>query len=426
MADRVAVARGMRDLSTETLASIKLVEDSFAKKLTQYAYEPIRLPMLENTALFSRGLGESTDAVSKEMFVFEGGSSSLALRPEGTASCVRAAIAEGLQAGVHRRLWYNGSMFRYERPQRGRYREFYQCGAEALGFNGPDVDAELVQIVEDVLVDLDLRDSISLEINTLGSLDSRIRFRGALVDYFTPLADELDEDSQRRLQDNPMRILDSKNPRVQQLVSSAPLIWDHLDESSRQHFDDFCEDLTRRGIQFEVNRTLVRGLDYYTHAVFEWNTERLGAQKQLGGGGRYDGLCELLGGPSIPASGFAMGVDRMALLLEEIQGQTTTDFQPDVYVLGITDNEQELAIDLAKVLREQTTFRVQSNFGGGKLKLKMRNADRSGARFALIIGEDEASQNLATLKWLREEREQVTLPIPELVTFLTQHIKSPE
>ena len=418
MPERIAVARGMRDLPVNKLQVIRHIEKTFEEVLTAYAYQPIRLPILEQTSLFSRGLGESTDAVSKEMFVFEGETSSLALRPEGTASCVRAVIAEGLQLGTTKKLWYNGSMFRYERPQRGRYREFYQVGAEAIGLSGPDVDGELIQLVEDILNRLDLRQDISLEINTLGSLESRINYRQKLVEYFSPLSGVLDGDSQRRLVDNPLRILDSKNARVQELVHSAPKVWDSLDEASKKHFEELRTDLDRRGIEYQVNSTLVRGLDYYTHGVFEWNTDRLGAQRQVGGGGRYDGLSELLGGPSVPAAGFAMGIDRLALLFAELNENALSSFAPDLYILALTDAQQDVALRVADEIRKSSSLIVQSHFGSGKVKARMRSADRSGAKFALIIGEEEASQNNVSVKCLREDRDQVTLPMAELVPYL--------
>ena len=417
MTDRSPLVRGMRDLYAEELANIRFVETVFSDTLNSYGYELIRLPILERSALFSRGIGESTDAVAKEMFSFDDDSDSLSLRPEGTASCVRAVIDANMYRGNQPKLWYVGSMFRHERPQLGRYREFYQVGAEAFGFDGPDVDAELIRISQDVWESLDVANEITLEINSLGNSDSRMRHRTALVEYLEKYRDELDADSQRRLNQNPLRILDSKNEHTQEIVAEAPSIADYLDDDSTRHFDEFQERLTRLNIQFMVNARLVRGLDYYTHTVFEWNTERLGAQKQVGGGGRYDGLCELLGGAPCPAAGFAIGVDRVALLMDELE-LPTPSASPDVYVLALSEDEEDFALQVATELRAESSFSVRVHHGGGKVKSRMRAADRSGARIALIIGAQEAASNHVSLKWLRIDREQVTVPVTDLHTTL--------
>ena len=407
----------MRDLYADELANIRHVEDVFSDRLVSYGYESIRLPVMERTSLFSRGIGESTDAVSKEMFSFDDDTDSLSLRPEGTASCVRAVIDANLYRGNQPKLWYVGSMFRHERPQLGRYREFFQVGAEAFGFNGPDVDAELIRVVQDVWDSLKLTDEISLEINSLGNAASRQSHRNALVDYLTDFKDQLDEDSQRRLDHNPLRILDSKNGKTQQIIEQAPSIANYLDDESRSHFDEFRERLERFNIKARVNDRLVRGLDYYTHAVFEWNTDKLGAQKQVGGGGRYDGLCELLGGAPCPAAGFAIGVDRVALLLSEV-GIRSPKTKPDVYVIALSDGEEDFAYGVATELRTNSNLSVRVHQGGGKAKARMRAADRSGASMALIIGAQEAASNQVSLKWLRLEREQVTVPVAELPNTL--------
>lgn len=407
----------MRDLYADELSGIRLVETAFGDRLESYGYELIRLPTMERTALFSRGIGESTDAVSKEMFTLDDETDSLSLRPEGTASCVRAVIDANLYRGAQPKLWYAGSMFRHERPQRGRYREFFQVGAEAFGFNGPDVDAELIRMVQDVWESLGLAEEVTLEINSLGNAASRQRHRTALVAYLSQFREELDEDSQRRLSQNPLRILDSKNEQTQRILAEAPSISDYLDDESKIHFDEFQERLARSDIEASVNNRLVRGLDYYTHAVFEWNTEKLGAQKQLGGGGRYDGLCELLGGQSCPAAGFAIGVDRVALLRHEL-GIATPKVNPDVYVVALSDDEEEFAINIAAQLRTGSSLKVRVHQGGGKVKARMRAADRSGASIALIIGAQEVASNQVSLKWLRINREQVTVPVTELPATL--------
>ena len=417
MPERSPLVRGMRDLYAEELASIRIVESVFGDTLKSYGYEHIRLPTMERTALFSRGIGESTDAVAKEMFSFDDETDSLSLRPEGTASCVRAVIDANMYRGNQPKLWYVGSMFRHERPQLGRYREFYQVGAEAFGFNGPDVDAELIRIVQDVWERLEVNEEITLEINSLGNTASRIRHRDALVEYLEGYREDLDADSQRRLELNPLRILDSKNEHTQQIVERAPNMSDYLDDESKRHFDEFQERLVRFDIRATMNPRLVRGLDYYTHAVFEWNTERLGAQKQVGGGGRYDGLCELLGGAPCPAAGFAIGVDRVALLRNEL-GLSTPSYTPDVYVLALSDDEDEYARQVAAQLRTTSNYSVRVHQGGGKVKARMRAADRSGARIALIIGAQEAASNQVSLKWLRINREQVTVPVTDLPTTL--------
>ena len=416
MSERTSLVRGMRDLHADELANIRLVETLFGETLESYGYELIRLPIIERTALFSRGIGEATDAVSKEMFTFDDETDSLSLRPEGTASCVRAVIDANMYRGRQPKLWYSGSMFRHERPQLGRYREFYQVGAEAFGFNGPDVDAELIRIVQDVWERLDLAEEITLEINSLGNTTSRKRHRDALVEYLGQYRTRLDEDSQRRLDQNPLRILDSKNEQTQKIIEQAPSISDYLDDESRSHFDEFQERLARFGIPATVNSRLVRGLDYYTHAVFEWNTAKLGAQKQVGGGGRYDGLCELLGGASCPAAGFAIGVDRVALLRNEL-GLATPTLTPDVYVVALSDDEEDYAAEVAAQLRTTSRLRVRMHQGAGKVKARMRAADRSGAPVALIIGAQEAASNQVSVKWLRIDREQATVPVAELPTY---------
>ena len=419
MSDQFSLARGMRDLYADDIATITLVERTFAEVLVSYSYEYIRLPSLEHTTLFSRGLGEATDAVSKEMFTLTEETQSLSLRPEGTASCVRAVIDANMYRGAQPKLWYAGSMFRHERPQHGRYREFYQVGAEAFGFVGPDVDTELIRIVHDVWEELGLAQEITLEINTLGNASSRQQHRAALIEYLAPFHDELDVDSQKRFIQNPLRILDTKNAKTQAIVEDAPKMSDFLDSESRRHFDEFQKRLARLNIQATVNDRLVRGLDYYTHSVFEWNTDRLGAQKQVGGGGRYDGLCALLGGESCPAVGFAMGVDRIAQLLQELNVKAPKS-TPVVYVLALDDNVEDAALSVARELRASSKLHIRSHHGGGKVKARMRAADRSGADVVLIIGAQEAAANQVTLKWLRAERDQETIPLPELTHALLE------
>lgn len=421
MSEKAMLVRGMRDLMGEELAGIRLVEKVFSETLESYGYEPIRVPIIEQTALFSRGLGESTDAVSKEMFSFDDSDDSLSLRPEGTASCVRAVIAGNLARGSQPKFWYAGSMFRHERPQRGRYREFFQVGAEAFGLKGPDVDAELIRMVQDVFEKLGLARSIELEINTLGSSASRHRHRAALVEYLMPYKDQLDPDSVRRLDQNPMRILDSKVASTQSIVENAPQISAFLDAESIDHFEEFKSLLTRCDIEFSINDRLVRGLDYYTGSVFEWNTDSLGAQKQVGGGGRYDGLFELLGGSHCPAAGFSMGIDRIALLRTELALEVPS-FAPDVYVLALGEEEENVAMQVASEVRSNSNLRLRMHQGGGKVKARMRSADRSGAKIALIIGAEEAANNQVSLKWLRTSQDQISVPVSDLVSTLLSSI----
>lgn len=420
MNERYSVARGMRDMLAVDATRMSFVEQAFITTLRQYGYEEIRLPLLEKTELFQRGVGEATDVVSKEMYIMEDrGGDSLALRPEGTASCVRAAINNSMLRGNNPRLWYVGPMYRYERPQKGRYREFTQVGAEAFGYTGPDVDTELIEVGTVVWEQLGIAEHVTLELNTLGSPASRMRFREALIDYLTPQREFLDPDSLNRLSTNPLRILDSKNERTQQIVSQGPNISDYLDSESVEFFVDLQSQLDARGIAYQCNDRLVRGLDYYTHTVFEWNTDKLGAQKQLGGGGRYDGLFEILGGEPTHAAGFAVGVDRIALLHENCEASVESD-AADIYVvtpIGVFDTRLDA---IMKGLRARTTLRVKRHMGGGRLKVQLRQADRSGARWALIAGDQELQKNVVGVKWLREARDQVDVSIDALAEFFEQ------
>ena len=347
------------------------------------------------------------------------GGESLALRPEGTASCVRAAIDNNMLRGANPRLWYAGTMYRYERPQKGRYREFTQIGAEAFGYSGPDVDAELIEICAVVWERLQLTEYVSLELNTLGSRDSRMRYRQALIEYLSPRRKYLDQDSVARLVTNPLRILDSKNDRTQEILNEGPKMSEYLDVESQEYFLDLLKRLESIGIAYQTNDRLVRGLDYYTHAVFEWNTEELGAQRQLGGGGRYDGLFEMLGGVATNAAGFAVGVDRIALLHENLVTAVESG-SADIYVVSPNENVESRVSTISNDLRKHTRFRVKQHLGGGRLKVQLRRADRSGARWALIVGEDELQNNSIGIKWLRESRDQVNVSLDALADFFEQ------
>ena len=414
--------RGMRDVLPEEARSWRQAEEALRDVLLSYAYEEIHLPLLEFTELFSRGVGEATDIVEKEMYSLEDrDGDSITLRPEGTAGCVRALLQHGLLFNQTQRVFYAGNMFRYERPQKGRYRQFYQLGAEAFGLPGPDIDAELILMGADFWRTLGISSRVRLEINTLGSAAARAAYRDALVSYLTPLRDRLDEDSQRRLTRNPLRILDSKEAGTQALLVEAPRLPDYVDDEGRRHFDDLRELLDRLQIPYVVNPGLVRGLDYYTHTVFEWITDALGAQGTVCAGGRYDGLVELLGGRPTPGAGFALGLERVILLRAAVAAEGGADFSAgaDVYLCIMDESHRPWALELAGKLRDALpAFRIRTHAGGGKLKNQMRRADQSGARFALVIGEDEVNQARPTLKHLREDRPQESLTLDALIERL--------
>jgi len=408
--------RGMRDILPDDTARWLEVEGVVIDVLGRYGYRQIRLPLLEATEVFSRGVGEATDLIEKEMYTFDDRKGkSLSLRPEGTASCVRACIENGLLHNRTQRLWYHGSMFRYERPQKGRMREHTQIGAEVFGIPGPEVDAEILVMLARVFNELGVEGAVSLEINTLGSGESRTRYRQALVDYLTPRLDELDADSRRRLVTNPLRILDSKVATTRDIVAAGPDLADYLDEGARERFDALRRQLDAAGVGHRVNPRLVRGLDYYTDVVFEWVTRDLGAQDAVCSGGRYDGLVERLGGRSVPGAGFGMGLDRVVLLHEALVERRYADV--DVYV-AVTGPHGPWAAQVAEQIREQTRQRVVQHAGPGGLRSQLREADRSGARWAVIVGDDEVAENRVSLKALREQSEQTLVDVEELVAQL--------
>ena len=421
---RYQLLRGMRDILPESAAGWRAVEASLMGVLGRYGYREIRLPLLEATDLFVRGVGDTTDLVQKEMYTFpDRKGHSLSLRPEGTAGCVRACIENGLLRGQPLRLWYHGPMFRYERPQKGRNREHTQIGAEAFGMPGPDVDAELLVMLARAFRELGVADDVTLEVNTLGRAEARACYRQALLDYLASRTAELDDDSRRRLATNPLRILDSKVPATRAVVAEAPNIHDHLDADSRQHFDELRRRLDEADVPYRVNPRLVRGLDYYTNTVFEWTTAALGAQNAVASGGRYDGLVERLGGRDTPGAGFAVGLDRLVLLREARAGAPATDV--DVYVAA-TDAEHAFgAAQVAEKIRDATRLRVLCHAGGGSLKSQLRAADRSGARWAVLVGEEEARQGGASLKSLRADvgeqaPQQALLPMDALLGELAE------
>ena len=401
MAGQYQLVRGMRDILPDATARWRQVEAVVVDVLARYGYQEIRLPLLEATELFSRGLGEATDLVEKEMYTFPDRKGKLlSLRPEGTAGCVRACIQNGLLHNRKQKLWYHGPMFRYERPQKGRSREHSQIGAEAFGMPGPDVDAEMLVMLARMFRELGLGESVSLQLNTLGSGATRTRYRQLLVDYLAPRKDALDNDSQRRLHTNPLRILDSKVASTKAIVADAPKLLDCLDDAAQEHFDDLLRRLDNAGVAYVINPHLVRGQDYYTHAVFEWVTDDLGAQNTVCAGGRYDGLVERLGGRAVPAAGFGMGLDRLVLLHE-----ARVEFaaaQADVYLAVAAPAHQTWATDVAERLRNATGQRILQAAGDAGLRSQLRDADRSGARWAVIVGDEEVAENRVSLKWLRE------------------------
>ncbi len=416
----IQAIRGMNDLLPETVALWQRVEAVARDVLAAYAYREIRLPLLEKTELFRRSIGHVTDIVEKEMYTFEDrNGDSLTLRPEGTAGCVRAGIENGLLHNQVQRLWYAGPMFRHERPQRGRYRQFHQIGVETYGMPGPDIDAELILLGARMWRRLGL-DGLRLEINSLGTLACRQAYRVELVAYLEAQRARLDADSRRRLEHNPLRILDSKNPDMQPVIAQAPSLMDHLDAESLAHFARLREFLDRAGIGYTVNPRLVRGLDYYTRTVFEWVSDRLGAQGTVCAGGRYDGLIEQLGGRPAPAAGFALGLERLVELVAQTAGAGADD-APQAYLVMLGAAAELAGLALAEELRE-AGVRVENNCGGGGLKNQLKRADRSRARFALVLGEDELAAGRVTVKDLRGAQVQEAVARPELLSFLGRHI----
>lgn len=394
------------------------MESTVKRVVSAYGYSEVRMPIVEMTNLFSRAIGEVTDVVEKEMYTFEDrNGDSLTLRPEGTAGCVRAGIQNGLLYNQEQRLWYMGPMFRHERPQKGRYRQFHQCGVEVFGIDGPDVDAELIMMTARLWRELGIDKHVRLELNSIGSLEARANYRVALIEFLEQHIDILDEDCKRRMHTNPLRVLDTKNPDVQAILGDAPRLSDYLDEESKAHFAGLCELLDAAGIEYQVNERLVRGLDYYNRTVFEWITESLGSQGTVCGGGRYDGLVEQLGGKPTNAVGFAMGLERLVLMLETLE---LDDVRPavDVYVVTAGEGTLMAGMKLAEALREQLPeLRVMNHFGGGNFKKQFKRADKVGAHVALVLGENEVEQNNVVVKDLKGG-EQSTVAQDELVSQL--------
>ncbi|MDO8926389.1 MAG: histidine--tRNA ligase [Sideroxyarcus sp.] len=422
MSETLQAVKGMNDILPDEAGLWLWFEDTVREWLEAYGYRNIRMPLVEPTALFKRAIGEVTDIVEKEMYSFEDSlnGDQLTLRPEGTASCVRAVLQHNLLYNAPQRLWYAGPMFRHERPQKGRYRQFHQFGVEALGFAGPDIDAEQIVMCARLWKKLGIRD-VTLQINTLGDAASRQRHREKLIAYFEQHKDKLDADAQRRLYSNPLRILDSKNPAMQELVATAPKLMDELEADAIQHFEAVQAILKLHDIPFEINPRLVRGLDYYNRTVFEWVTTRLGAQGTICAGGRYDGLIEQMGGKAAPAMGFAMGVERLLALLQE-DGMQNPSVPVDVYVVHQGEQAQRLAWRVAEDLRDGG-IRVLLHCGGGSFKSQMKKADGSAAACAIIIGDDEVAAQAVMLKPLRGEGEQQRVALDALQEKIVELIK---
>ena len=408
----------MNDILPEIAGTWRYLESEVQAIVSSYGYNEIRLPILEYTELFKRSIGEVTDIVEKEMYTFlDRNDESLTLRPEATASVVRAGMTNGLLHNQKQKLWTAGPMFRYEKPQKGRYRQFHQFDVEALGYDGPDVDAELIIMSARMWQRLGI-DNIRLEINSLGVPESRTRYRAALVEYFTGVKNQLDEDSIRRLEQNPLRILDSKNPDMQDIVAAAPVMLDYLDDESATHFANLRSLLDAAGVRYEINPRLVRGLDYYSRTVFEWITDALGSQGAVCSGGRYDGLVEKLGGRATPAVGWAMGIERFVALFEACGGKAPPSL-PDVYIAALGDGTVARGFALAEELRDRVSgIRVDMNLGGGSFKAQMKRADKSGATYALILGEQELSEGRIGCKPLRTTEEQESIALDDLATVL--------
>lgn len=427
MSTSVKSIRGMHDVLPGEIASWHLVEDCVRQVMHSYDYREIRTPIVERTALFHRSIGEVTDIVEKEMYTFpDRKNESLSLRPEATASCVRAALEHGLlQPGQASRIWYQGPMFRYERPQKGRNRQFHQVGAEVYGVAGPAIEAELILLSARLWRLLGISDLVQLEINTLGSTEDRASYRTALVNYFNDCLAELDEDSLRRLHTNPLRILDSKNPAMARVLSAAPGLQDYLSYESAEHFDQLKALLSTVGIAPVINRRLVRGLDYYSHTVFEWTTDKLGAQSAVCAGGRYDGLIEQLGGKATPGVGWAMGLERLIGLLDTLRRDALQE-SPDAFLIVAEDVGQEAAIVMAEWLRDTIPHLGLAYSSGiaGSIKSQFKRADKSGAPFAVIFGANEQQSGSLSLKSMRDDTPQQTASREEIAELLKQAIQN--
>lgn len=420
MKNSIQAIRGMNDLAPPAIHHWQKVENILKAVALAYGYQEIRFPLLEKTELFKRSIGEVTDIVEKEMYTFDDrGGESLTLRPEGTAGCVRAGIEQGLLYHQLQRFWYLGPMFRYERPQKGRYRQFYHFGVEAFGFKGPDIDAEIILMAARLFKTLGLN-KLTLQINSLGSLEARNRYKAVLIEFLTQHQQDLDDDSQKRLHRNPLRILDSKNSSMQNLLKKAPQLIEYLDDDSKQHFEWLCFVLKTTGVPYEINPRLVRGLDYYNKTVFEWITDELGAQGTVCGGGRYDGLVEQLGGYPTDAVGFSVGLERLVELVTAQEADLNAP-QADIYIVPASTAAVSLSLSMAEELRTLfPQWRIVTDCGGGSLKAQFKRADKSGAKWAIVMGDNEVAQEKVTLKALREYQEQELLSFAECTERLRE------
>ena len=423
MSGKPRAVRGMNDILPDATATWRYLEGELRDIAGAYGYAEIRLPLIEHTELFRRSIGEVTDIVEKEMYTFDDrNGESLTLRPEATAGIVRAGLTNGLFHNQKQKLWTAGPMFRYEKPQQGRYRQFHQFDVEAIGYEGPDVDAELIIMTARLWRRLGIS-RLALQLNSLGTAVARKAYRDELVDYFSGVKSSLDDDSIRRLRQNPLRILDSKNPDMQEVVAGAPVMLDYLDAESAQHFAELTGLLDAAGIEYTINPRLVRGLDYYSRTVFEWVTDALGSQGAVCSGGRYDGLVEKLGGRATPAIGWAMGMERFVALYEVCGGETP-DSSPDVYIVAMGDGTMQRAFAVTELLRDELQdLRVEMNFGGGSFKAQMKRADKSNAAYALLIGEQELADQTVGIKPLRSRDEQEHVTLENLVTVLQNKLE---
>jgi histidine--tRNA ligase len=422
MAKVIQAIRGMNDCAPTESPLWQWVEGQVKQVLASYGYSEVRMPIVESTPLFARAIGEVTDVVSKEMYTFWDNDEQLTLRPEGTAGCVRAAIEHGWIYNNEQRLWYMGPMFRHERPQKGRYRQFHQAGVEVFGIANPEIDAELIILTARLWKALGIDQHVSLQLNSIGSLEARANYRSALVAFLENHQDLMSDEEKERLVKNPLRILDTKNQALQEVLNDAPKLLDYLDEESRTHFATLCQLLDDMGIAYEVNPKLVRGLDYYNKTVFEWVTSALGAQGTVCGGGRYDGLVEQLGGHAAPGVGFAMGLERLVLLVQEVNAAVPVANTVDVYLVYSGEGATLNAFQLAETIRSALPqVRVMTHCSGGKFQKQFKRADKVDAKLALVIGESEVAEKTVVVKDLRSSAEQVTISQADIIETLTKH-----
>ncbi|MEG9532067.1 histidine--tRNA ligase [Mannheimia indoligenes] len=421
MAKTIQAIRGMNDCSPTESPLWQWVEEKVRDVLASYGYSEVRMPIVESTPLFARAIGEVTDVVSKEMYTFWDNDEQLTLRPEGTAGCVRAAIERGWIYNNEQRLWYMGPMFRHERPQKGRYRQFHQAGVEVFGIPNPEIDAELIILTARLWKELGIDQHVSLQLNSIGSLEARANYRSALVNFLQNHTALMSEEEKERLVKNPLRILDTKNEALQQVLNDAPKLLDYLDDDSREHFSQLCALLDAMGITYEINPKLVRGLDYYNKTVFEWVTSALGSQGTVCGGGRYDGLVEQLGGHATQGVGFAMGLERLVLLVQEVNKEIDLPKAVDVYLVFSGEGATVNAFQLAEQIRsELPQLRVMTHCSGGKFQKQFKRADKVEAKIALVIGESEVAEKQVVIKDLRSGAEQITIAQSELIAELNK------